>query len=1315
MRILVVLVNLLCPVANAVQPVEHANGARWLDLPVEQRQRLTLGAVDAFRTEGSAGVRALAAQMLARIRLVEPSRLLALPDAASPPSPRELARLVDETGDTPVGHIALAAYATFWLVEPDEFPWIEPGHARAAAIAGHLLAAIRESGPPAAQQVDEIRAVARARMNAGSSFTAKMTGVELVEIVGATPEDTKALVEVLTSRSPDHIELPRLVGLLAELPLGDPARRRLREWLDQASVSSDALWVPLLALAERVGVRPDEVPFVAGLLDSPVAATREAAGRVLASVQLDDEARDAVRDRARTLLASRDWSEQGEGIRTLAWLGPTLADHALLVDFLWRGAHAINVAPAWDVVESTELMRDERAAIERWARETLDALDVRRWFNEDTDRRLVRRAVYAAHRLGIVEGAVAADVAQLLFLADRAAVDSAVQALDARIEPAQEAAIRARITAELTGTDRFWPAARLLEWLGPRPADLPVLFETRLRRDASGYGRSAVQGALSSLEPGSALEEAYREILREALRSTDPERRRHAASELARIGPMDGDVTLVLDDLLGEEARPDYALVRRLTEAELTLDPAARARIGRALTSSRPNTRAMGLQLVAAYGARPEDLPHLVAALDEPQSPLRDAKSALIARAVSPWPFPASIRVVNDEHIDVIQMDQLGSDSRAVAWDYLDRVLVAVIAAVEPRPTPWLGGSSLLSLALRADGLSEPAFLLLLDQAGSQRIRPAIRLVLRLQATPGQRRLMAFLGSPDPLLMPWDTVGARSLAAELHALAGRIPPELVSLRSEALVRMVEAVDRHARWRAADLPDLRAYAQAAPRAYAGTVEREIERLESQGARSERLRQSAVWVVTTLGAHALLWVALALAYPRSPLVQAVFFWNPWVRRIFGLGYAFPLVLAVPALRANLVEPFARSLVADADLESFDRDRHFADERVRPLESEFEKGAPVPLAEAIPEIRDHVILEGASGLGKTEALRALVASAPRHVAFLPARRIAEAGGPLEALARKLQGPARDFGFIRSLLHVNALDVVIDGLNEVDAQTRHGIVSFVEDQPRANIIIATQPIAWTPPRAGVTRRYELMPLDADQIEQFLISRRPRVAEDATDELDYPARCREFIADAIGPAVDHQSRRRALVTLSNPMDLTLAAELIALGASPTPGRLVEQQLAQLVAWFTRTHGRPFPVAEVAEHAFAQRLRDDNRIDLAADVVDALLRFRLAVPAPAASGGSDAGDAVDARFRHDRITEFFIARHLASRGDEETLRSIAGDPRFQGVVLELAATLPRPETEALFEIVSNDALQTGNHLFALTVARGVAARREAAD
>ncbi len=1243
---LAVLAQAVPPVAGAryaFPEIEHRDAVRWLDLSPERRQRLTVGAVDALRprNEGSTRVRALAALMLSRIRLVEPSRLLALPEGTAPPDARELARLVTEAHGTPAGHTALAAYVTFWLVEPDAFPWIEPDEAHASAIADLVLAAIGEIGPRGGRHAARIRAVARARVSAGSSFSERMKGVELLETVGATAEDAEALVDILTGGVPDYGSLPLLVEMLSELPLGEPLRRRLRAWLDGVSFSEAWSQAPLLVLAEKIGVTHDEALVAAGLLGITDTAIREAAERALASVRLDDEA---------------------------------------------------------------------RPAIERWARETLAGLDLRLWFNEaTTDRHAVRRAVYAAQRLGIVEGAVAAVLVELLFVSDFGAFEPAMAALGERLDAAQEAAIRKRVTRALTETDRFWPAARVLRWLGPKPSDLTILFETKLRRDESAYGRSAVQGLLSSLEPGGALERAYRQILGEALRSEDPRRRKEAARELVRLGPSPTDVRQIVEDLL-HDARPDPSIARALGETDVPLDAATQATIGRALTSTRTIDRSMGLRLAMGHGARPEDLPALAAALEGvaitgiPEN----AKSALIARAVPPWPFPPTVRVVEDEIIAAAIADQQGGGG---AWGYLNGAIIAFVASAEVKGA-GIGAGSLLSLALRADGLGEQAFLLLLDQASNPRLRPAIRLVLRLHATPAQRRLVAFLGAPDAPA-PWETEGFRSLAAELHILSQEAPVELVSLRDEALRRMVEAVGRHGGWRPADLPELRGYAQSAPAAYRATVERVIERLEAQDARAERVREGAAWVATTLGAHALLWLTLALAYPRSALVQAVFFWNPWVRRVFGLGYAFPLVLAVPALRRRLVEPFARSLAADADLDAFDRERYFHGERVRPLESDFRRGEPVPLAEAIPEIRDHVILEGASGLGKTEALRALTASAPRHVAFLPARRVAEAGAPLEALARKLQGPARDTGFIRSLLHVNALDVVIDGLNEVDAQTRLRIVEFVEDQPRANILIATQPIAWTPPQAGVTRRYELLPLDADQIEQFLLSRRPYLAQEGITDDEYARGCRALVASALDPVVDEQARRRALVTLSNPMDLTLAAELIALGAQPTPGRLVAQQLAQLEAWFTRTHDRPFPVTDVAEHAFAQRLRDDNRVDLAPEVVDALLRFRLAVQAPAADDGQEPGAAVDARFRHDRIAEFFIARHLEARGDEATLRSIAGDPRFQGVVLELAGALPRREIEALFEIVSDEALQSGNHLFALTVARSVAARREA--
>ena len=251
--------------------------------------------------------------------------------------------------------------------------------------------------------------------------------------------------------------------------------------------------------------------------------------------------------------------------------------------------------------------------------------------------------------------------------------------------------------------------------------------------------------------------------------------------------------------------------------------------------------------------------------------------------------------------------------------------------------------------------------------------------------------------------------------------------------------------------------------------------------------------------------------------------------------------------------------------------------------------------------------------------------------------------------------------------------------------------------------------------PAAGVTRRYELLPLDAGQIEGFLLNRRPHLANAALSDSDYADACRDFVTRSIGPDVAEADRRRALVILSNPMDLTLAAELIATGAQPTPSRLVEQQLGQLEAWFTVTYARPFPTAEVAAHAFSQRRRDDNRIDLGQDVVDALLRFRLAVPAPVADPARGEDDAVEARFRHDRVAEVFIARHMAASGDDEALQSVIGDPRFQGVLIELASILPRQEAQALFDVISDSAMQSGDHLLALSFARRVSARSEAAE
>jgi hypothetical protein len=76
-------------------------------------------------------------------------------------------------------------------------------------------------------------------------------------------------------------------------------------------------------------------------------------------------------------------------------------------------------------------------------------------------------------------------------------------------------------------------------------------------------------------------------------------------------------------------------------------------------------------------------------------------------------------------------------------------------------------------------------------------------------------------------------------------------------------------------------------------------------------------------------------------------------------------------------------------------------------------------------------------------------------------------------------------------------------------------------------------------------------------------------------------------------------------------MDLTFTAELIAAGKDPSLGRLVEQQYEEMAAWFRETHGRDFPLAEVAAQAFALRRKDDNRLVVEVAALDALVRFKL--------------------------------------------------------------------------------------------------------
>lgn len=101
---------------------------------------------------------------------------------------------------------------------------------------------------------------------------------------------------------------------------------------------------------------------------------------------------------------------------------------------------------------------------------------------------------------------------------------------------------------------------------------------------------------------------------------------------------------------------------------------------------------------------------------------------------------------------------------------------------------------------------------------------------------------------------------------------------------------------------------------------------------------------------IGGHLLFWTVLIFFYPKNRFVQATFFWNKWIRQwIVGWVYINIALLWIPFLRKKLFEPFADTLLADANIGEFEHEAYFPDSDV--VEH---AGKRQPIFQAIPGIR-------------------------------------------------------------------------------------------------------------------------------------------------------------------------------------------------------------------------------------------------------------------------------------------------------------------------------------------------------------------------
>ncbi|MGB7377367.1 MAG: HEAT repeat domain-containing protein [Rivularia sp. (in: cyanobacteria)] len=443
------------------------------------------------------------------------------------------------------------------------------------------------------------------------------------------------------------------------------------------------------------------------------------------------------------------------------------------------------------------------------------------------------------------------------------------------------------------------------------------------------------------------------------------------------------------------------------------------------------------------------------------------------------------------------------------------------------------------------------------------------------------------------------------------------------------------------------------------------------------------------------HAAFWLLLIFAYPKSPQIQAIFFWNPWVRKIFGMVYVGFLLTWVPFLRRKLFQPFKPSLLADAKLDNFDEKSYFSSSRI--VKNRDSKQF-LTITAAIPNIKGQTVLIGDSGLGKSMFLRHLSKTSQQTVVYLLASKCEK--GVIAAIQAKLHGQAQDAGFLKNLIYSGAIDICIDGLNEVTADTRSQIKQFVESYFRGNIIMTTQPLEWEPPTTA--KIFYLKPLQQQQIEEFLISRQLQNGEDVTVQgAAYEKACKKYLKQAFNNRQPQEELDAIERVLSNPMDLTLVAQMLSQGKQPDLFRLQEQQYNLMAAEYKQEWGHSFPLKKFSSSVYDMRLSDGTTLDTEEYHQELLSledeKYKMVI---SRQWQSKNGEPMKKwYFRHDKIMDFFLVQNFLGDSDEIQIRlnEHIGDPRFRGVYFLLANFLEANAAFQLRETLILYAANTNDH------------------
>ena len=714
------------------------------------------------------------------------------------------------------------------------------------------------------------------------------------------------------------------------------------------------------------------------------------------------------------------------------------------------------------------------------------------------------------------------------------------------------------------------------------------------------------------------------------------------------------------------------ALIDRLqTDDYFELRQAAAAALGTVarLSQSAARQQTIAQALLTALDRDPDPNPltvriAVVNALAQIPSQAESIAPVLLARLADPAEGPELRRAAASTLTQLNQVDALVANLQNNT--YSDDLKPAIAAGLRPLPALTPAAAAALVATLQSDHgelASEAATTLRALVADSPQATGPLLL-------PHLETLVANLQRSGPTDLA-NTVDILVIASAAIARAD-LSAEQRAAHLKTLKRGLQTLRTHPRTDALQLP----------------LGQAIGALEGGNPALDRLVAEVMRTgATTLLFHSLFWLGLVALYPTSPQVQAIFFWNPRVRKIFGLYYVEVALTWVPWLRAKLFAPFRANLLAEADLGEIGEAFYFAGSDV------LQRGQsqPQPLVQAVPELKGQVVLEGESGLGKTMAVKQLVNRTRRLAVYLPARKCA--GGVIEAIQERLQGPTQDTEFLQSLIYSGAIDICIDGLNEVTPDTRAKISLFADTYFKGNLVITTQPMDWEPPTNATV--YELQPLTADQIGAFLRSRVTTLPPTALLQgAAYEQACQTFL-NSLNP--DHLGHEVMAKTLSNPMELTLVAQMLAAGKQPDLLNLQQQQYDAMASRYQHINlNQPFPLAAFAEMAYEMRLGDQFTIpaDPWFKELNCMEDYRMVLSRQL--DNATGGTVTEWRFRHEKIQDFFIVQTFWGKGNERPAQHL-GDPRFRGVYFLLATALPLDQAMVLREQLITHAVKTKDH------------------